>query len=952
MPPAGPQTLPLAWALKDLCYAAWSSEPPRAARAAEVLRQLLDAGVDADQADPLLALVEWAAGIARLTQGQMQQAVHCFDAAAAAFRRAGLADPAAQTQVPKIMALTLLGQHAQAARCAETTQAELRALGNLAAAGRVSLNLGGMHLHQDAYAQAAQHYREAAVLFARIGDRDHSVTADIGLADTQAAKGDFDEALLTYARARMRCSQHGLELSQALIDESVALVDLARGSYRDALAGLERARRRYQTLAMPQYLAIAEKQLADIYLELHLLPEALALFNAAVAQFAALDLPDEQAFALAQQGRTLARLGQTDAASGAFNQAASLFERQANPVGVATVALARAQLLLLAQARGPQALTLAQQAAASFAVAGHADGLARAAVVRAEALLLAGERAQARRLFDATLAGALQLQQIQIQVRCLTGLGRVALAEGDLFAASADFEAAIELFEDQRRALPGDDIRSAFLGDHLRPYTELLRLALGSGEAAAVLTQLERYRARALDERLAERLDQASGPSADLQRAAAADPPADDTGPLRMRLNWLYRRLQRLHEEGGDSAALGAELLQTERALLERARRGRLTGAAPQAGWPVVPAPGDGAAGRSAARDAGVGASEASPGFDPVALQAALGVEDALVEYGVVDDELFACVVTRQGVWLRRRLAPWSEVVKAVAAARFQIETLNTGSAVVQQHMALLTQRATRRLCQLHDLIWAPCAPILQACRRVIVVPHAQLGSVPFAALQDDLTPVGHRWALAMAPSARVALRGFKRLPGPPHRVLALGDSLALAHAGAEARAVAAHFSQGQALVDEQANLDQMRQLVGQADVLHLACHAQFRGDNPQFSALHLRDGALTVEQTEGLTLRACTVVLSACETGLAGQCTGDEMVGLVRAFLVAGAARVVASLWPVDDRVTALFMAHFYPALRQGQSSAEALRTARMALRATHPHPGFWGAFTLFGGW
>jgi len=145
--------------------------------------------------------------------------------------------------------------------------------------------------------------------------------------------------------------------------------------------------------------------------------------------------------------------------------------------------------------------------------------------------------------------------------------------------------------------------------------------------------------------------------------------------------------------------------------------------------------------------------------------------------------------------------------------------------------------------------------------------------------------------------------------------------------------------------------LTTLRERAAGADVLHLACHAQFRADNPRFSALHLHDGLLTVDLAEALDLGPCTVVLGACETGLGEIGAGDETVGLVRAFLVAGAARVLASLWPVDDEVTAGFMAAFYGALTAGQAPAEALRAAQERVFRTHPHPHFWGAFALYGG-
>ena len=891
----------LAWALKDLCYEAWRTEPARAARAAEVLARLRQHEVAQASAE-VRALHEWTEGIAQVTRGQLADAALRLDAAQAAFIDAGRPDPAAQTQVPKIMVLSLLGQYAEAIDCAEATQRTLRSLGNLHAAARVSLNLAGLLLRRHAYAESARHCREAAVLFARVGDHEHSIGADIGLADALAMLGDFDQALRYYDRARQRAGNRGFETVLALVDESVALVDLARGRYREALAGLESARRRYEVLAMPQYLAVAEKQLADAYLELRLLPEALKLFDTAVTQFAALELPDEQAWALMQSGRARVLLGQPAAAATAFADAAGLFEQQDNPAGQAAVALARAELAL---STGDEAGALghAERAASGFAAVAQADGQVRAEVVRAQALLELGDAAAARAAFGDLLDQARSTRQLQVQVRCLTGLGLAALAAGDTEGARTSFDAAIELFEDQRRALPGDEIRSAFLTDHLRPFQESLRLALRSGRGDDALLQLDRFRARALGERLA------AGP---------------DPARRRERLNWLYRRLQRLQEEAGSAPALHEELLRTEHELLEQVRRERLAEPARVSG---------------------------SDSFQPEDLRAGLQPGDAVVAYGVLDDELFACLVRPDGLQLQRHLASWSAVQESIRAVRFQIDSLSRGTAALAPHLETLTRRCQARLQQLHRLIWAPLAPALAQSRRVLVVPHGALGWVPFAALHDGDHTVGSRHALALAPSARTALRGMRRQPAPARRALALGVSQHLPHAASEARRVSALFAQGEAFVGEQATLETLRVRAGGADVLHLACHALFRADNPRFSALHLHDGLLTVDLAEALALGPCTVVLGACETGLGEIGAGDETVGLVRAFLVAGAARVVASLWPVDDEVTAGFMAAFYGALSAGQTPAEALRTAQQRVFRTHPHPHFWGSFALYGG-
>lgn len=906
--PPGSRALATAWALKEICYESWGSDPPQAAGAAAALRALFEAGVPPAQTHEIEGLVAWTAGIVAINRGQMADAVVLFDTAAAGLRAAGQPDPAAQTQVPKIMALSMLGQHTQAAACGEAAQRELLALGNLKAASRVSQNLGAMQFRRDAYAEAARHYREATVLFARQGEHTQSVLADIGLGDALTALGDFDEALRIYARARMRASNLALDRPLALVDESVALLDLARGRYREALAGFESARRRYEQIGVPQYLAIAEKQLADAYLELRLLPEALALLDAAVARFRALDLPDEQAWALTQRGRAEALLGLT-AAEASFAAAARLFASQHNAVGEASVGLASAELAL-ASGDTTAALGWAEQSAAGFASAGQADGMARAAVLRGYAHLQAGQVAEARVVFEATLARARAGQQLQVQVRCLTGQGLAARALRDAPAASTAFEAAIELFEDQRRALPGEEVRSAFLTDHLRPYQEQLRSALEAGQGVGVLQQLERFRARALDELLAE---------------GAPPPPDDETVALRERVNWLYRRVQRLQDDAEPSAVLARELASAEHELLERARRQRL--AAPLA------------------------QVQALAGLDLAALQAALGPRDALVEYGVMGDELFACVVTPGKVRLVRHLASWTMVLDAVRALRFQIDSLRHGAAPVRQHLAVLEQRTRLRLARLEALVWSPLA-LQQDLDRVLIVPQGPLGTVPFAALPGVDGALGEQLSIALAPSARAALRGLRREPAPARQALAFGDSSRLEHAADEARQVASMFASGHALVGAQVTLGAVQTGAPGMDVLHFACHAQFRSDNPRFSALHLHDGLLTVADAERLRLGPCTVVLSACESGLADVGHGDEMVGLVRAFLVAGASRVLASLWPVDDEVTAVFMTSFYRALMCGRAPAAALRQAQADTRSLYTHPYFWAAFTLYGGW
>ena len=112
--------------------------------------------------------------------------------------------------------------------------------------------------------------------------------------------------------------------------------------------------------------------------------------------------------------------------------------------------------------------------------------------------------------------------------------------------------------------------------------------------------------------------------------------------------------------------------------------------------------------------------------------------------------------------------------------------------------------------------------------------------------------------------------------------------------------------------------------------------------------------GFVGLRDIYGLSLDADLVVLSACETALGRNVAGEGLLGLTRGFMYAGARRVVATLWQVEDRATAELMGAFYRALFEGATPAAALAEARASLRASrrYRHPYYWSAFTLHGDW
>jgi len=115
------------------------------------------------------------------------------------------------------------------------------------------------------------------------------------------------------------------------------------------------------------------------------------------------------------------------------------------------------------------------------------------------------------------------------------------------------------------------------------------------------------------------------------------------------------------------------------------------------------------------------------------------------------------------------------------------------------------------------------------------------------------------------------------------------------------------------------------------------------------------QNGFLRLYDIYNLKLNADLVVLSACQTALGKEIKGEGLVGLTRGFMYAGAPRVVATLWRIDDRATADMMRRFYEAmLKDGLRRSAALRAAQLSmLRDRRWHSAhFWAPFTIQGEW
>ena len=168
-----------------------------------------------------------------------------------------------------------------------------------------------------------------------------------------------------------------------------------------------------------------------------------------------------------------------------------------------------------------------------------------------------------------------------------------------------------------------------------------------------------------------------------------------------------------------------------------------------------------------------------------------------------------------------------------------------------------------------------------------------------------------------------------------------------------------------QALDFEASRTTALRPELGEYRIVHFATHGMLNNVHPELSGLVLslvdkdgrqQDGFLRLQDIYNLKLPAELVVLSACQTGLGKEIKGEGLVGLTRGFMYAGAPRVVASLWKVDDRATSELMKRFYQGLLgpEALSAAGALRQAQLSIwkQKQWREPYYWASFVLQGEW
>ena len=571
-------------------------------------------------------------------------------------------------------------------------------------------------------------------------------------------------------------------------------------------------------------------------------------------------------------------------------------------------------------------------------------------------IILKGDFNQARELLESALKISEQLNLVYNSAYCYFGLGDMALREkrwahasgffgkalelsekgymqdfvwrahagiaaalakkDDVEGAVAELTAAVSTIEQLRAGLKSDDSRNAFISDAgvQQVYESLVVMLMRQNKAEAAWLVSERARGRAF-------VDSLGTQKIKFARTEEARLMTEERN-LKAAIETADRKLGGGGQVGAEAAKLKDELEAATQRYADLIIKMR-------------------------ALDSQLDQFVKVDTVSKEELARLLPSETALVEYAVTAEALYIWVI--QGGHVTGATVPVTEAELTTRVRDFRTLMQNFSSA---DYLGK----------ELSTMLLEPVRAALATAKRLAIVPHQNLHFLPFAALPFaggaliDHFPV---YYLDSATMARFTHGAASSPLKPDAKIVAMANpgirESSLPFAGKEGDVIGRYFPRRELFEGDAATKSKLLAEASSADVLHIASHADFKPAAAGESALHLTSGDgvesnLSVNEIFGMTTRASMVTLSACESGLGKLSSGDEIIGMNRAFLFAGASTVVTGLWRISDVATAVVMKRFYRYLSEGHDKAEAMRMAQQVVRRYYPHPAYWAGFRVVG--
>jgi CHAT domain-containing protein len=832
-----------------------------------------------------------ALGLVAWNEARLSDAVSLFDQAAQAARAGG--DERALASVAANLALVNqdLGRFTEARSGFEAVIAAGRSQGDARIEGNGHNNLGALEIVTGDPTSAIEHLEEARRLYASV---DYVTGLQNCLGQLSAAYADLGDpsrafAYLDSALALSRAQ--GLRQDEASNLELLANLHHDLGNTRRALAVYAEARAINRELGLDYEAGVDLRSEAQIHLELDDLTPAEAKARVAVGIHREIGAPLEEFLDLLLLAEVHGEARRWAEAGEHLSVAREIARRlDARSVRVA---------LAITEARIAEAVGDPREALRILNSAERDLGAAR---------------------YDA------QAEAYAIEARAHAQLGssEEAITQG---------RRAVAAVERVRRVLRSSYLRTTYLAQKNRVYSDLVGFLLAAGREEEAFQVTDAARGRAL----MERVSAASGERGRVGRLVREY--AEGEGLL-LRINELLSGLDELEEAPPSERDADGETF-----LLSELQRSRSEYEALLV--------------RVSEIDPAGAAVLGTRSVSVAEMRDALSPDEALLEYLIAEDGVFLFVMRRDDV----RSLPL-ELSPPALAARIRI---------ARELSARPNGESARPVLErLHEDLIRPAldSDLLNRVRRLVIVPHRDLAYLPFAALRDgergrylvedySLLSIPNAAALAVSRDrgrVEIATRtpqGFAPFPDE------------LPGTRAELDAFQAALPDARMWIGRRASESAVREAMGGGGVVHVASHAVLNTGSPMFSRIELAagvgseaedDGRLEVHELLGVAIRSPLVFLSGCETGVgaAGSsryAPGEDYAMLAQAFLYAGADNVVATLWRVEDRSASEFATAFYSELRSSDPEVALARAQRRMLAdPAYRSPFHWAAYRISG--
>jgi len=865
-----------------------------------------------------------AVGHVLLIRRKYGDALKRYEAALQLFRTAGTDIDVGRTlSGGVIQSLIYLGRYAEASASARKARRIFERHGDRLRLARLDTNMANILGRQNRFQEALALYQRAHEQLALVGEPQDVAAVLSNMAVCYMILNEFDTAMQTYHEARRYCETHDMPLLVAQADYNIAYLHYLRGEYTRALELYRAAEEQSERVGDLYHRALCDLDRSEIYLELNLSDEAGELASRALASFDELGLVYEAAKSVTNLAIAASHDNDMPRALQLFERARALFAKEGNQVRLALVDFYQA-LVLYRDGRYLQAQRLCQSALELFSKWSTPGKAAMCELLLARLELDAGDPRAAERACGAALEKAEGIQSPILSYQAYFVLGLIREAQREQQAAYSAFEKARGGLEQLRSHLGAEDLKVAFLKDKLAVYEGLVSICLTLGperhRQEEAFGYIEQAKSRSLADLIAFR--------ASTLAPRVESPLTDEVRSLRQQINAHYRQIELEDVKREKRSPRRIDTLRQRARTLENRLIKSLNALR--------------------ATDQEFAALQGGTAFGLEEIREVLTPETILLEYYQARGQIYACVLSRERLDVVP-VASAAVVRKLLRLLQFQLSKVGLGpnySGVPDRRRGA----TDAHLAELYTILVAPIRDRLQA-EHLVIVPHDLLHYLPFHALFDGARFLIDTFTISYAPSASVYRLCCTKRPAPGGEALVMGVPDARApYIAEEIQAVAKTFPRARVFVGDEATADRLSTYGPTSPFVHIATHALFRRDNPMFSSIKLGSGPFSVIDLYQLRLSAELVTLSGCSTGLNAIVGGDELLGLVRGLLYAGAGAVLLTLWDAHDMSTAAFMESFYRHLRSSPHKARALQLAMHEIRERYPHPFYWAPFILVG--